>query len=458
MKKKSAREIAIDTLIAGRKDCAWSDGYLKAAIRKAGLDSRDAALATHLGYGVLQNRMLLDFYIGCYCSQKPERLEPIVLDVLRLGAYQILFLDRVPDSAAVNEAVELIRHYERDRAAGLVNAVLRKIADNKAHLPPIPREDPVEYLSIRYSHPAWLVRRCIAILGQEEAEDFLRCNNAAVATTVQVNPLRGSEEELLALLEQSGVQAEHHAWLPGCYTLRKTGNLEQMEAFRQGRFLVQDAAAKVAAAAAGVQSGMKVLDICAAPGGKSFAMAMEMGDTGEIRSFDLHRSKIRLIREGAERLGIHCIAAECGDGKEFRPELEAAADVVLCDVPCSGLGIIRKKPDIRYKSEKELQGIPRVQWAILENASRYVKAGGTLVYSTCTILPEENERLTDAFLAKHPEFERVAFDLPAPCGTIAQGEITLWPQRQDTDGFYICKMRKRDKTRPKRMAKEEILL
>lgn len=442
MKQKTARQIALDTLIAGRKDRAWSDGYLKAAIRKNGLDSRDAALATRLGYGILQNQQLLDFYIGAYCSRSPERLEPIVLDVLRLGAYQILFLDRVPDNAAVSESVELIKSYDRERAAGLVNAVLRKIAANKEHLPQIPQDNAAEYLSIRYSHPLWLVRRCMELLGREEAEAFLACNNEAVETTVQWNPLKGTEDALLQSLEASGVQAAAHPWLPGCYTLTKTGNLEQLSAFQEGKFLVQDAAAKLTALAAGVESGMTVMDLCAAPGGKSFAMAMAMENQGQILSFDLHRSKIRLIQEGAKRLGIACITAEAGDGKEFRPEYAEKADVVLCDVPCSGLGIIRKKPDIRLKREEELGGLPRVQSAILDNAAQYVKPGGLLVYSTCTVLPRENEGVTDAFLKEHSEFQGENFTLPGPAGDVSNGHITLWPQRHGTDGFYICRMRK----------------
>lgn len=442
MKQKTARQIALDTLIAGRKDRAWSDGYLKAAIRKNGLDSRDAALATRLGYGILQNQQLLDFYIGAYCSQSPERLEPIVLDVLRLGTYQILFLDRVPDNAAVSESVDLMKAYDRERAAGLINAVLRKIAANKEHLPQIPQDDTAEYLSIRYSHPLWLVRRCMELLGREETEAFLTCNNEAVETTVQWNPLKGTEEALLQSLAESGAEATTHPWLPGCYTLSRTGNLEQLPAFREGRFLVQDAAGKLTALAANVEAGMTVMDLCAAPGGKSFAMAMAMRDQGAIASFDLHRSKIRLIQEGARRLGITCITAEAVDGKEFRPEFAEKADVVLCDVPCSGLGIIRKKPDIRLKHEVELGGLPRVQSAILDNAERYVKPGGVLMYSTCTILPRENEGVTDAFLKAHPDFHREAFTLPGPAGTVAEGQITLWPQRHGTDGFYICRMRK----------------
>ena len=442
MKTKTAREIALDTLIAGRRENAWSDGYLKAAIRKNGLDSRDAALATRIGYGILQNQTLLDYYIGCYCSQTPEHLEPIVLDVLRLGAYQILFLDRVPDSAAVSESVELIKIYGKERAAGIVNAVLRKIATNKEKLPAIPKKDIVEYLSILYSHPKWLVQWAVKRLGAEEAEKFLACNNAAVETTVQYNPLRGTEEELLEMLKNEGVEVKQHAWLSGCYELSKTGSIEQLQSFREGRFLVQDAAARLTALAAGVEPSMNVMDICAAPGGKSFAMAMQMKNEGSIHSFDLHAPKIRLIRDGAKRLGITCITAAAADGKEFIPEYIDAADVVLCDVPCSGLGIIRKKPDIRSKSEKELAGLPHVQGAILDNASCYVKTGGILVYSTCTVLPRENEKVVDEFLSEHPDFVREAFTLPAPIGEVKTGEITLWPQKHDTDGFFICRLRR----------------
>ena len=443
MEHKTARQIALDTLCASRKNRAWADGYLKAAIRQAGLEPRDAALATRLGYGILQNQQLLDFYIGAYCSQPPERLEPIVLEVLRLGAYQILWMDRVPDHAAVHEAVELVRLYDRERAAGLVNAVLRKLSAQKEHLPAIPQEDPVTYLSVRYSHPAWLVRRCIALLGKAEAEAFLAGNNRGVPITVQHNPVRGTEEELLESLKRSGVKATPHPWLSGCFTLEKTGDLTRLPAFCEGRFLVQDAAAKLTALAAGVCEGMTVMDLCAAPGGKSFAMAMEMKDRGHIYAFDLHRSKIRLIQEGASRLGLQCIRAAQGDGKQFVSAYEAAADVVLCDVPCSGLGIIRKKPDIRLKPEKELSSLPRVQSAILNNAARYVKPGGILLYSTCTILPRENEDVTNAFLCDHPDFEREMMRLPQPVGDVSSGQITLWPQRHQTDGFYICRMRRK---------------
>ena len=441
MERKTARIIALDLLAACRRDRSWSDGYLKAAIRKNGLDSRDAALTTRLGYGVLQNAGLLDFYIGCYCSQQPGHLEPVVLDVLRLGAYQILFMDRVPDSAAVSESVELVKRSGKERAAGMVNAVLRKISANREHLPEIPGRNRAEYLSVRYSHPLWLVQRCLTLLGEEEAEAFLRCNNEAVATAIQWNPLRGTEEALQKALREAGVQICSHPWLSGCYEISKTGDLTQLDAFRNGLFLVQDAAARLTALAADVRPGMTVLDLCAAPGGKSFALAMAMQNRGTIRSFDLHKSKIRLIQESAARLGITCIQAQSADGKVFQPELEKTADVVLCDVPCSGLGIIRKKPDIRYHEPSA--ELPALQRAILAQQAEYVRPGGVLLYSTCTILRRENEAVAEDFLRTHPDF--VPENAPWPEGSgIAPGAmVTLLPGQHETDGFFICKFRRK---------------
>ena len=219
------------------------------------------------------------------------------------------------------------------------------------------------------------------------------------------------------------------------------GDVQAMEAFQKGFFQVQDPAAKAAVLAAGPRPGDRVLDVCAAPGGKSFAAAMAMEDRGEIVSCDIHPHKLELITQGAERLGVECVKTLQADGRENRPEWNEGFDLVLCDVPCSGLGIIRKKPDIRYKDPKALAGLPRVQGAILENAARYVRRGGTLVYATCTILPEENSGVTAGFLERHVEFQLEPFALPGQDGE-SDGSLTLWPQRHGTDGFYICKMRK----------------
>lgn len=438
----NARETALRVLISCRNNGAWADAALKAQLSRDGLSGADAALCSRIVYGVLQNQLLLDHYLAAYCSQKPDHLQFPLQEILRLGAYQILFLDKIPDSAAVNESVKLAKLFGRGAAAGLVNAVLRKVSRNKAELPAIPDRDEAKYLSVRYSHPKWLVKRLLAILGREECERFLAANNAVAPITVQVNPLKTTEEALVTELESSGVTVKHHSWVPGCLELSGTGDLAALPAFRAGHFQVQDPAARLVSMISGVKPGDRVLDVCAAPGGKSFSAAFAMEDQGSITACDLHENKLKRVLEGASRLGITCMNTAAADGRVCRPEWNAAFDVVLVDAPCSGLGIIRKKPDTRYKKADELFTLPVIQTAILENAASYVRPGGTLVYSTCTILPEENEELTASFLAEHPEFTMEPFVLPEPVGE-NEGSLTLWPQRHDTDGFYICRMKRK---------------
>ena len=433
----TGREAALQVLTACRKLDAWSDGSLKAAVK--GMDRREAAFAARLTYGVLQNRAMLDYYLSCYCTQSFDKLEPFVRDVLRLGGYQILLMDRVPDSAAVSQAVEMAKSHKRQRAAGLINAVLRKLSQNKDNLPAIPSQNEAEYLSVCYSHPRWLVERLLAILGREEAEDFLRLDNESVPMTIQRNPLRCEAEQLLKALDDAGATVVTHRWLPDCWEVTGAGNIEELKPFTEGWFQIQDPAAKAAVLAASPEPGMKVLDVCAAPGGKTFAAAMAMGNTGSITSCDIHAHKLELIEKSAARLGIRIVETQLADGRENREEWNNTFDLVICDVPCSGLGIIRKKPDIRYKDPKALAALPAIQRAILENASRYVKEGGVLLYATCTVLPEENGGVVDDFLRGHDRFRKEAFSV---AGEDTDGTLTFWPQRHDTDGFYLCKMRK----------------
>ena len=434
--KESARSVALRVLIACRKNDAWADASLKAALSSAMLSAADAALCSRLVYGVMQNKLLIDHYLGAFCSQKLEKLQPPLPDILRLGAYQILFMDRIPVSAAVNESVELAKINHRASAAGLVNAVLRRL--DREHLPPLPEEE-TERLSLQYSHPLWLTERFQKLLG-EETEDLLRLHNEAAPMTVQVNPLKTTATELKAELESLGIRVRVHPALPDTFYLAATGDLAALVPFKEGKFTVQDTAASLVARAAGFAKGTRVLDVCAAPGGKSFSAAFRMENSGEIIACDLHENKLKRVREGAKRLGIENIRTETADGRVFRETWEKAFDFVLCDVPCSGLGIIRKKPDIRYKAPAALAELPPIQRDILDNASRYVKEGGVLVYSTCTVLPEENEQQTDAFLLRHPDFSYEEFTLPDGRHT---SHCTLWPHRDGTDGFYICKLRKK---------------
>ena len=440
-----AREAAMLALNACQRQGGWSDGALKKQLAAAELSGRDAALATQLCFGVLQNQMLLDFYLSKFSNIPLKRMEGKVVQTLRLGAYQMLFLTRIPHSAAVNSAVTLVKaHCKNPRAAGMVNGILRSMERSLQNMPVIPQGDPVAYLSTLYSHPEWLVKEFILSLGEEETAQMLAADNSQPPTAVMVNTTRTTAEELKAMLEADHVEAEPHPWLENCLLLHRTGDLERLEAFQQGLFYVQDPASRLSVLAAGAKPGMKVLDCCAAPGGKSFAAAIAMENQGEIVSCDLHPHKKKLIQAGADRLGLTIISPKTADGKVFRPEWENAFDLVLVDAPCSGLGVIRKKPDIRYKDPAPLADLPAVQLDILRNAARYVKPGGTLMYSTCTLLYRENGEVVETFLAENNSYKAEAFPLPGPVGLVQGGSVTLWPHRHGTDGFFISKMRREE--------------
>lgn len=434
----TAREVALDCLLAGEKQGAWSDGYLRNTIRRAGLDSRDAGLATRLTFGVLQNKLLLDWHLARHSSTPVEKLEPAIRNILRLGVYQLAFLSKIPPHAAVNESVSMAKTHSRNpKAAALVNAVLRAFEREQKDGTPEPEE-----LWIRYSHPQWLVEALSHAVPKGELEDLLVANNGQPPIQAQVDPLHTTAEDLARELEGEGIGVTIHPWLPNCLELEGIGDLEGLAAFREGRFYIQDAAAKLSVLAAGPMPGMKVLDVCGAPGGKSFGAAIEMKDQGEIVSCDLHAHKIKLISSGAKRLGLTSITAMEKDGRSFDAAWEDAFDMVIVDAPCSGLGVIRKKPDIRYKDPAPLEGLPGIQLAILSNASRYVKPGGVLLYSTCTVLPRENQEVVRTFLKVDGQFKPEAFCLPGPIGRVETGMVTLWPHLHDTDGFFIAKLRK----------------
>lgn len=438
-----AREAALLALNACQRQGGWSDGILKKQLSAAGLNGRDAALATQLCYGVLQNQLLLDFYLSKFSNIPLKRMEGKVIQALRLGAYQMLFLDRIPHSAAVNSAVELTRaHCKNLRAAGMVNGILRSLERSLGSLPTIPMTDPVSYLSILYSHPEWLVKEFCLAIGTEECAKLLAAHNSQPPAALMVNTTRTTAPALEERLSGEGLAVRPHPWLKDCLTADRPGDLERLPAFQEGLFYVQDPASRLAILAAGPRPGMRVLDCCAAPGGKSFACAVAMGDEGEICSCDIHPHKKKLIQAGADRLGLSSVAPMTADGKVFRPEWENAFDLVLVDAPCSGLGVIRKKPDIRLKDPDALEGLPQVQLDILSNAARYVRPGGVLLYSTCTLLRRENEGVAESFLQGHGGFRTEGFALPGPAGAAPGGMLTLWPHRQGTDGFFICKLRK----------------
>lgn len=433
-----ARSVALKVLLSLRHG-AWSDTVLRNAIRTADLDRRDAAFCTALCYGVVQNRILLDYTIAAYSTIKMNKIAPTVTDILRMGIYQICFMDRVPNSAAVNESVKLTRNNANPRAAGFVNAILRKTT--VCGIPQITENDRLTALSIRYSHPEPLVRRFCDIFGFDDTEKLLKIDNAVSPVSVRINTLRSSVDETVIKMESEQMTVILHPEVPNAAIIENMGNLDNSPAFKNGLFTVQDTASQICASVVDAQPGDNVLDLCAAPGGKSFALAACMQNHGSILCCDLYPNKLELIDNDAERLGIKIIQTIPNDASVMNPALCDRFDRVLADVPCSGLGVIRKKPDIRYRSLEESSALPALQRSILDKASCYVKKGGIIVYSTCTLLPEENEYVVRDFLCSHSEF--VAEDFLIPIAGPCHGMVTLKPHVHNTDGFFIAKLRRK---------------
>ena len=434
----SARHAALEVLTLCRKQEGWSNALLKEQIARDHLDKRDAALATRLCYGVLQNRSLLDFYAKQVLTGKLSTLRPVVRDILHLGLYQILLMDKIPVSAAVNESVDLAKHYckKQPHAVPLINAVLRKASDKTDWKQP-------DDLATLYSHPENLLALLKSYVGEERLEPMLIANNGAPDTVIQVNVLKTDAESLKARLSEEGVTAAAHPWLPDCLILSGTGSIEKLPSFREGLYYVQDAAAKLSVDCAKIPAGdYLVTDCCAAPGGKSFAAAMALGGQGKIVSSDVYEHKVELIGKSAERLGMENLHPRRFDATEFDPALENRVDFAIVDVPCSGYGIIRKKPDIRFKDPDTMKELPALQLQILENQSRYVKPGGVLLYSTCTLVRRENEGVVEKFLKKHPDFRMEDLELPAVFGDRHSPELRLVPGEFETDGFFICRLRR----------------
>lgn len=412
------------------------DGYstlaLDAALRDSTLSPTEKRRVSALYYGVLERLITLDAVIAAYSKQPLRKLDGTVLNLLRCGVYRLCY-QSIPANAAVNEAVAAAKTLRFASASGFVNAVLRGFLrdDKKIPLP----KDPIAAKSVTYSAPPWLVAQLRREYGEEAAISLLSDSLGRAPVTIRRNALRCTAEELLAAL--SPLKAEPVALLPDCFSVAG-GDVTNTAAFQKGFFHVQDLASQLCCAALGVSAGDTVLDVCAAPGGKSFTLAELLGGTGRVLAFDLHEARVGLIRDGAARLGLTNLTAAVGDATVFS-EANPTADRILCDVPCSGLGVIRRKPEIKYKPRESLDSLPPLQLQILETASRYLKPDGVLVYSTCTVSRAENDKVVEAFLAWHPDFETEPI-LPALGAPFGAGTVTLFPKDFGSDGFFMARL------------------
>ena len=436
----SARQLAYKLLCDASRGLTYSNIAIDSALRKHELSDSDKRLLTAIVMGVTERRLTLDYIIDRLASQ-PEKIDAETRALLRMGVYQMVFLDKIPEYAAINETVELAPR----RSRGFVNGVLRSLQRKKhsagvQSLMPDKNGDGSEYLSVKHSMPMDVCAKFIELYGAERAENIFEIFNRAPKLTLRINTLKISRAEYAKLLEERGIAYELSDKLDNAIVLDAV-SFSVLPGFEDGYFFVQDEASQTCVEAIGAKAGERIIDCCSCPGSKSFGMAINMKNKGEIYSFDLHKSKLSLVEKSACRLGVDIISVAERDARKPDESFVGTADRVLCDVPCSGLGVMAKKPEIRYKKLSEFARLPQIQLEILEKSSAYVKVGGVLVYSTCTVLPEENEKNVKAFLETHHNFEAVDFSVGGKQSE--NGMMSLTPDEDGTDGFFIAKMVRR---------------
>ncbi len=435
--QKGPRALALESLLRIEKTKSYANLSLDAALKQNPLEAADRRLFTALVYGVIERKLTLDHIVARVSSRPLDALDAKVLMILRLGLYQLRFLDRIPPHAAVNESVSLAPRASR----GFVNACLREYLRKKdGILFPDRLSEPLRYLSVAFSLPEELAERFLLEFGLDRAERMLTAFFDTSALTIAVNTLKHTRDAYLEILKGAGIDASPTRYAPNGITISTPIPIETLPEFEDGAFYVQDEASQICVEALGALPGETVIDTCSCPGSKSFGSAIRMQNCGAVYSFDLHENKLSLVRRSAERLGIPILTVRKQDGREFVPALRESAVRVLCDVPCSGYGVLGKKPDIRYKSLKDADRLPEIQYAILDNSMQYVKKGGVLVYSTCTIFSAENRKNVERFLAKHPDFTLEGFSV----GQLESkdGILALSPDTHGTDGFFVARFRR----------------
>ncbi|MBP9988682.1 MAG: 16S rRNA (cytosine(967)-C(5))-methyltransferase RsmB [Ruminococcus sp.] len=435
---KSARQISFDILFKIQRDNSYSNLILDNFLNKSDLSEQDKKLISALVYGVTERLITLDYQLQRHLTQPLKKLKPQVLTILRLGAYQILYMERIPDSAAVNESVKLAKKNGASFASGLVNAVLRKIISDGLLLPD---ENEENYMSIVYSVPEWICKMWSESYGRENAVKILEASFGSVETVLRVNTVKTNSDELIEKLHEENTDAQKSQFVENALVVRNAGAIHKTKAYKDGLFHVQDTASQLCCKALNVRENDRVLDVCAAPGGKTFTLAEIMQNKGELLSCDVYEHRLKLIEQGAKRLGLSNVKTLANDGTRFNENI-GFFDKILCDVPCSGLGVIRKKPEIRYKSNEEVDKLQNLQYSILCICSQYLEKNGILVYSTCSLNPSENEKIISRFLAEHKDFESVKVLRDVERYGDDTDYLTLMPHIHNCDGFFISAVRK----------------
>ncbi|WP_078413379.1 16S rRNA (cytosine(967)-C(5))-methyltransferase RsmB [Priestia abyssalis] len=446
MSKYNVRDIALDILLSIEKNQAFSNLLLNKNIEKYKLTGKDAGLLTEIVYGTIQRKMTLDYYLQPFLKN-PKKMQEWVRVLLRLSVYQMVYLDRVPEHAVIYEAVEIAKKRGHKGIVSMVNGVLRNLQrEGLASFDSI--TDPVEKLAIEASHPLWLVKRWTAQYGIEKARHICETNLMPPKQTLRVNTSRFTIDEAIARLAEEGIEVKKGSVAPEALEVQK-GNAAHTKAFKEGMFTVQDESSMLVAYAVGATEGDRVLDSCAAPGGKTTHIAEKLYHTGSVVSLDIHDHKVKLITEQVERLQLSNVTAVAMDSRKVSERFEKESfDRILVDAPCSGFGVMRRKPDLKYtKTEQDIMQLARIQLQILQAVEPLLKQGGTLVYSTCTIDQEENKDVVDEFLKQHPDFEwddTLVKRLPKSVSTkVENGQLQLFPDDFQTDGFYIACLRKK---------------
>ncbi len=439
----NTRYLAYKALMRIERDGAYSNAVLDEVLSNNELDSRDKAFVSNIFYGVLERKLTLDHIIRSFSSVRLKKIEPEVLMILRIAVYQLVFMSRVPDNAAVNEAVKLCKKEKLYRSSGFVNALLRSLTKSQNRMPLPDESDKIRYLSIKYSCPEHIVSMWINDYSYETTERILEALFGRPPIFIRVNTAKTNAAELTLMLKNEGVKAEPTS-LDNALEISSAGSVASLDAYKKGAFHVQDLSSQICCELAGVKNGDTVSDVCAAPGGKSLNLAQRTL-SGAVFSYDIYDHKIRLIDSAAKRLGLDNITAGIRNASDPAAQLNMS-DVVLCDVPCSGLGVLRRKPEIRYKKDTGVDSLPDVQLDILESSCKYVKSGGTLIYSTCTLNKKENNCNAAAFLERHNEFEPLPLDLPNGVERMideAENCITLFPSKNGSDGFFTAAFRRK---------------